>query len=368
MPHKEPLFHIVKRGHLPWYRAAAIRILSVILALAFCALLTVLLTGEDPLDVILTVIGGAVGSKRKVWTTLQNTALLLCASLAVTPAFRMRFWNVGGEGQILMGSLSTAACMLKLGNRLPAAVLFPVMVLASVLAGALWAFFPAVFKATWNTNETLSTLMLNYIATQLVAYYVVLWENPKGSGTVGVINSDTNAGWFPSLLGQKYLLNILIVLAVLIFLTAYLRTTKHGYELSVVGESERTARYLGIKVTKVILRTAALSGALCGLTGLLLVAGTNHTITTSLAAGRGFTAVMVSWMSRFDPAVMVLISFFLTFLERGSGEIATVLGLNTSFSDILTGIIIFFLIGSEFFVNYRLVRTDRTKEKEASHV
>ena len=161
---------------------------------------------------------------------------------------------------------------------------------------------------------------------------------------------------------------VILTLLIGILVFVYLRYTKHGYEIAVVGESERTARYLGIKVTKVILRTAALSGALCGLTGLLLVAGTNHTITTSLAAGRGFTAVMVSWMSRFDPAVMVLISFFLTFLERGSGEIATVLGLNTSFSDILTGIIIFFLIGSEFFVNYRLVRTDRTKEKEASHV
>lgn len=359
MKHKEPLFHIVRRPALRWYQSIAIRIIAVLLALLVCGILTTLLTGLNPIEVYKTIIQGAIGTKRKVWTTLQNTAMLLCVSLAVTPAFRMKFWNVGGEGQVLMGCLATAACMLKLKN-LPAVILFPIMAVTSIAAGAIWAALPAMFKARWNTNETLSTLMLNYIATQLVAFYVVLWENPKGSGTVGVINADNHEGWFPSLLGQKYLLNILIVVAVCIFLTIYLRTTKHGYELSVVGESERTARYLGIKVPSVIIRTAALSGAICGLTGLLLVAGTNHTITTSLAAGRGFTAVMVSWMSKFDTIPMLLISFFIVFLERGAGEIATVFELNTSFSDILTGLILFFIIGSEFFISYRIVH--RAKE------
>ncbi|MBR0451617.1 MAG: ABC transporter permease [Oscillospiraceae bacterium] len=364
MQHKEPLFHIVRRPLLPWYRAALIRLLSIVISLIICGLLTTMLTGLDPVKVYKTIIVGAVGTKRKVWTTLQNTAMLLCASLAVTPAFMMKFWNVGAEGQILMGCLATAACMLKLGN-LPPTILYPVMAVTSIAAGAVWAAIPAIFKSRWKTNETLSTLMLNYIATQLVAYYVVLWENPKGSGAVGVINADNHEGWFPSLLGQKYLLNILIVIAVCIFLTIYLRTTKHGYELSVVGESERTARYLGIKVPSVIIRTAALSGALCGLAGLLLVAGTNHTITTTLAGGRGFTAVMVSWMSKFNTAAMLLTSFLLVFLERGAGEIATVFELNTSFSDILTGIILFFIIGSEFFISYRIVPRTKHSSKEA---
>ena len=364
MKHKEPLIHIVRRPLLPWYKAALIRLVAIVISLLLCGFLTTLLTGLDPVKVYKTIISGAIGTNRKVWTTFQNTAILLCASLAVTPAFMMKFWNVGAEGQILMGCLATAACMLKLGN-LPSAVIYPIMAVTSIAAGAIWAVIPAIFKSRWKTNETLSTLMLNYIATQLVGYYVVLWENPKGSGTVGVINSDSHFGWFPSLLGQKYLLNILIVAAVCIFLTIYLRTTKHGYELSVVGESERTARYLGIKVPSVIIRTAALSGAICGLTGLLLVAGTNHTITTSLAAGRGFTAVMVSWMSKFNTATMLLTSFLLVFLERGAGEIATVFELNTSFSDILTGIILFFIIGSEFFISYRIVFKSRHSAKEA---
>ncbi|MBQ8994676.1 MAG: ABC transporter permease [Oscillospiraceae bacterium] len=368
MQYKRPLFHIVKRKDPPWYASAGIRLLAVLCALLVCAAVTIILTKEDPMSVFSTVVQGAVGTKRRIWTLLQNSAILLCISLAVTPAFRMQFWNVGGEGQVLMGALATAGCMLKLGNKVPAPVLYPVLFLASMMAGAVWAFVPALFKALWKTNETLSTLMLNYIATQLVAYYVVLWENPKGSGTVGVIHSDTNAGWLPVLLGQKYLANILIVLAVLVFLTIYLNTTKHGYELSVVGESERTAKYLGINVTKVILRTASLSGALCGLAGLLMVAGTDHTITTSLAGGRGFTAVMVSWMSHFDPIMMVITCLFIVFLERGSGEIATVLQLNTSFSDTLTGIILFFLIGCEFFIHYRIVRSGKAENKEVSHV
>ena len=134
----------------------------------------------------------------------------------------------------------------------------------------------------------------------------------------------------------------------------YLNYTKHGYELSVVGESERTARYVGIKVGKVIVRTMLLSGAVCGIAGLLLVGGTDHTITTTISDGRGFTAVMVSWLAKFNPLGMVFASFLIVFLGRGASEISTIYGLNHSFGDILTGIILFFIIGSEFFITYRL--------------
>ena len=154
---------------------------------------------------------------------------------------------------------------------------------------------------------------------------------------------------------------IVAVLTVLVYI--YLNYTKHGYEISVVGESERTARYVGIKVGKVIMRTMMLSGALCGLAGLLLVGGTDHTITTTIGSGRGFTAVMVSWLAKFDPIAMIFTSFLLIFLERGAGEISTTFGLNQSFADILTGIILFFIIGSEFFITYKLsLRKSGSKE------
>lgn len=290
--------------------------------------------------------------------------MLLCVSLALTPAFKMRFWNIGGEGQVLIGGLATAACMICLGGKIPNALLILTMIVASMLAGAIWALIPAFFKAQYNTNETLFTLMMNYVAIQLVAYFVIRWEVPKGSGKIGIINQTTRAGWLPVLGEHDYLLNILIVLALTVFMSIYLKYSKHGYEISVVGESVNTARYIGINVKKVILRTMALSGAVCGIAGLLLVGGTDHTITTTSADNRGFTAIMVSWLAKFSPAYMILTSFLLVFLQKGADEISTVFMLDQSFSDIITGIILFFIIGSEFFINYEL--KFRRNRKEAA--
>ncbi|MBQ3199662.1 MAG: ABC transporter permease [Firmicutes bacterium] len=363
----QPLFHITKRKALPWYYTWGIRGAAIVAALLTCAAVTSLLTGENPLEVFQTIGYGAFGTTRKTWILLQNLAILLCISLAVTPAFKMRFWNIGAEGQVLIGGLATAACMILLGDKVPNAVLIATMVISSIAAGAVWGGIPAFFKAKWNTNETLFTLMMNYVATQLVAFFVIVWEVPKGAGKIGIINQDTMAGWLPQIGDYKYLLNILIVAMLTVAMYVYLNYTKHGYEITVVGESERTARYVGIKVDKVIIRTMLLSGAVCGIAGLLLVGGTDHTITTTIAGGRGFTAVMVSWLAQFNPIVMVLTSFLLVFLDRGAGEISTVFALNHSFGDILTGIILFFIIGSEFFVNYQLnFRKNTGKEGKAN--
>ena len=359
---KEPLFHIVKRGDMPWYFNWCIRAVAVVLALVCCGLISTVVTKENPIQIFATIIDGSFGSSRKFMVLLQNTAMLLCVALALTPAFKMRFWNIGGEGQALIGALAAAACMILMKNQ-PHIVVILSMVVTSILAGALWGAIPAFFKAKFGTNETLFTLMLNYVAIQLVAYFSVVWENPKGSGNIGVINPNTKIGWFPDLFGSKYALNILIVALLTIGLYIYLNYTKHGYEISVVGESERTARYVGIKVEKIIIRTMLISGAICGLAGLLLVGGTNHTLNASIVDGRGFTAVMVSWLGKFNPIWMVLTSFLLVFLGRGAGEIATDFGLNASFGDILTGIILFFIIGCEFFINYKISLTKSSKKE-----
>lgn len=359
---REPLFHVVKREAMPTFNATLVRLGSIVAALIVCAIVTMLLTGINPIRVYATMIDGAIGSSRRVWNLLQSLAMLLCVSLAVTPAFKMRFWNIGAEGQVLIGGLASAACMILMGNRVPSPVLIITMIIASMLAGAIWAVIPAVFKATLDTNETLFTLMMNYVGIQLVAYFARVWESPKGSGTIGVINAGTEAGWFPSVFGQKYFINIAVVLALTIFMYIYLKYSKHGYEIAVVGESQNTARYIGINVKKVILRTMLLSGAVCGIAGLLLVGGTSHTITTETAGGRGFTAIMVSWLAKFNPIVMILTALLLSFLEAGAQQIATEFGLNKSFSDILTGIILFFIIGSEFFVNYQIKFNKSGKE------
>ena len=306
-------------------------------------------------------VAGGFG-KDYIWSTMQNVAILLCISLAVTPAFKMHFWNTGAEGQTLIAALATAMCMFFLGDVLPTWLLFVVMIAASILAGILWAVIPAVFKAQWNTNETLFTLMMNYVAIQLVEVFLKIADK-SGSNTVGP--SLLTKGWFPVIGGQKYLLNILIVAVVTVLVYIYLKYSKHGYEISVVGESEKTARYIGINVKKVIIRTMILSGAICGLTGLLLVAGTSHSIDSNLVEGRGFTAIMVSWLAKFNPLAMIFASVLLVFMDRGAEEVTSRLGLNSSYSEILTGIILFFIIGCEFFIQYKLVLNHKHKEVKA---
>ena len=361
--HKQSLFHISKRDALPWYQRVLIRGGAILLALIVCALVTMLLTGENPISIYGTIFYGAFGTARKSWVTFQNLAVLLGISLAVTPAFKMRFWNIGAEGQVLIGCLATAACMICLGDKLPNGVLILVMLVAAIAAGSLWGFLPSFFKAKWNTNETLFPLMMNYIATQLAAFFIIIWEVPKGAGKIGIINQNSEAGWLPVIGGKQYLLTILVVAVMTILMYIYLTYSKHGYEIAVVGESQRTASYAGIKVERVIIRTMVLSGAVCGLMGLLLTAGTDHTLTTTIVGGRGFTAVMVSWLAKFNPIVMVFTSLLLVVLSRGASEISSVFSLNHSFADILTGIILFFIIGSEFFLTYKV--SLRTSKKEA---
>ena len=360
---KKSLFHISKRDTLPWYTNVAIRGGAIILALVVCALVTTILTGENPLSIYGTILKGAFGTARKSWTTWENVAILLGISLAVTPAFKMRFWNIGAEGQVLIGCLASTTCMICLGGKMPNWLLLVVMTVASLAAGALWGFLPGFFKAKWNTNETLFTLMMNYIAMQLASFFIIIWEVPKGAGKIGIINQSTRAGWLPEI-GNAYLLPILIVAIMTGFMYIYLTYSKHGYEIAVVGESQRTASYAGIKVDRVIIRTMVLSGALCALMGFMMTAGIDHTLTTTIVDSRGFTAVMVSWMSKFNPFIMIAASLLLVTMDRGAGEISTAFSLNQSFADILTGIILFFIIATEFFITYK-VTLRKSSRKEA---
>ena len=361
---KEPLIHLTKRGGVSKGKAMRIRLLAVLVALIFCAVITGITTGINPLEVYSSIFIGAFGSARKAWITLQDVSILLIISLALTIAFRMRFWNIGGEGQVLMGGLGAAACMICLGDSLPNWLVIVLMLVSSLALGALWGFIPALCKALWNTNETLLTLMMNYIATQLVLFFTIRWEVPKGSGKIGIINQNSHAGWLPQVFGSKYLLPVIVAVAVTAFTYVYIKYTKHGYEIRVVGESPKTSVYVGINLKKVFIRTMILSGALCGLVGLLLVGGINHTLTSTISDGRGFTAVLVSWMAQFNPFAMIATSFIIVFMDRGAGEIATRFDLNQSFGDILTGIILFFIIGCEFFINYEIhIRKDRGRSQ-----
>ncbi len=350
----EPLVHISKRDVLPLRIAMMIRLIAVVLSLIVSASVIVVITKLNPVEVYKAMIDGAVGTDKRLWVTIRDTVTLLLISLALLPAFKMRFWNIGAEGQVLVGGAATAAVMIYCGDSLPGWLLIAVMMGASLLAGMVWGVIPALFKARWNTNETLFTLMLNYVAIQIISICITYWEKPAGSNKIGLINVASRAGWIKELFGQLYSWNVIIVIIITILMFVYMKFTKHGYEISVVGESENTAKYAGINVKKVIVRTMAISGSIAGLAGFLIVSGVDHTLSTSSAGGRGFTAIIVAWLAQLNPFVMLAMSFFLVFLENGSIQIASKFNLNENMSAIITGIILFFVLGCEFFVNYKV--------------
>ncbi|MEG0779781.1 MAG: ABC transporter permease [Oscillospiraceae bacterium] len=351
--HSEPLIHISKRASISKGKAWGIRGIALLLALVVAGLVIFAIVKLSPIKVYSAMFDGAFGTQKRAWATIRDAMMLLCIAIGLAPAFKMRFWNIGAEGQVLVGGIATAGCMIMFGS-LPAPLLFSLMIVTSLIAGAVWGLIPAIFKARWGTNETLFTLMMNYVAIQLTSFCVSKWENPFGSNSVGIINPGTHAGYFPKLFGQTYALNVIIVLALAVCMFIYLKYTKQGYEISVVGDSENTARYAGISVRKVYIRTMALSGAVCGIAGFLAVAGVSHTISTSTADGRGFTAIIVAWLAKFNTFVMILIAFLLVFLEKGAIEIASRYNLNDYASKIITGILLFFILGSEFFINYQV--------------
>ena len=344
-----PQVHLTKRDGVSLREAIIVRALAIIAALIVCAIMTVVVTHDNPFSIYATIFKGAFG-KGRGFVTIHEIAILLCVSLAVTPAFRMHFWNIGAEGQTLIGGLATALVMLQFHDKVPIGLLAVMMLGAGLIAGAVWGVIPAVFKAQWNTNETLFTLMMNYVAIQLVEYFLKIADK-SGSNVVG---PRLLGNGLPNLFGVQYLFNIVVAAVLTIILYIYLRYSKHGYEISVVGESENTARYIGINVKKVVIRTMILSGALCGLAGFLIVGGASHSINRDIVGGRGFTAIMVSWLAKFNPLMMVLTTLLIVFMARGADEVSTMFGLNKSFSDIITGIILFFIIGCEFFIRYRV--------------
>ena len=351
---REPLIHLSRRDRIPATKAWTIRILAVAAGLLVCGLVAFLLIeklNQNPGkigDFYAAFIKGSFSTNRKIWKFLKNAAILLCISLALTPAFRMRFWNIGGEGQTLVSVLGAIAVDFYLGGKIPEWLLLVLMFVAALLSGALWALIPAVFKAKWGTNETLFTLMMNYIATYLVAYFLVIWV-PSGSSSLGKLKH----GRLPTF-GNDYLLIILVVVALAIGLFIYLNYTKHGYEISVVGESVRTAQYVGINERKVIIRTMILSGALCGLAGYLIAAGLDQSVNTESVGGQGFTGIMVAWLGKFNPLAMLLTSALIQMLSQGAGQISQDFDVSGALPSVITGIMLFFIIGSEFFINYEI--------------
>ncbi len=358
---------IVKRDDMPKWKGMVIRVATVLVAFLLSMLLCTAVTGQNYFDVISTLFQGVFASSTSIWSTLLDAALLLGFGIAVAPCFKMKYWNMGANGQVLMGALVAIVLMFYMGSwaaesAVNNVLLILLMFVCAVAASMIWGLIPAIFKVFFNTNETLFTLMMNYVAMGLVSFVnYVLAQGKKESP--GIINSATEAGYFPQLINRYFLpILIMVVLAVIIFF--YLKKTKHGYEISVVGDSAPTARYSGMNTKKIVLRTIALSGIVCGIIGFLYASAINNSISADTAGSQGFTAVLVGWLSNFSIPIMAGICLFLSFLTKGTSKISSVYRLGNNYlSSVVIGIIFFSILIAEFFIRYR-IKSSKPKDEQ----
>ena len=358
-PHS-PLLRLAKRDGMPRGQVWAIRLGSFAAALLISALIF-LIMGHNPLGAFGTMVTGSLGKKTAIRQTVRIAIPLLGTALAIAPCFKMRFWNIGAEGQITAGAVGASYFALFWADKLPQVPLLIVMAVAGAICGGLWALIPAFFKARWGTNETLFTLMMNYIMIGVVKWLQGgPWEGRPGSQ---IIPQFDNAAVLPKVLWVHC--GWIIVLILMVFMFVYMKYTKQGYEIAVIGESENTARYAGMNVGKIIMRTMFISGAIAGLVGFIVSSGADNTLHAVVAAGVGFTAITVAWLAQLNPFAMVAISMLLAVLEKGASTLETQMAVPASISDIITGIFLFCMLGCEFFINYRLIVRGGHKEGAA---
>jgi len=346
-----PLVRIVRRPTIAPRKALLIRLAALISALLTGGLL-ILLLGHNPFAVYAEMVKGALGTATAARETVKIAVPLLGAALAVALSFKMRFWNIGTEGQILVGGMAASYFALFHYQSMPSGLLLLTMMLAGIVAGGLWGVIPALFKAKWGANETLFTLMFNYIALGIQKYLQNGPWRKSGSG-FPIIDMFKQEARLPKLLGVHIGWVAVLLLAALVYI--YLKRSKQGYQLTVVGHSVNTAKYSGMNVARIIIRTMFISGAIAGLVGFLQVSGADFTLTEKTAGGVGFTAITVAWLSNLNPLVMIVFSVFIAILQKGANRIQTTFKIPSSAAEVLIGIILFFMLGCEFFINYRLV-------------
>lgn len=352
---REPLFRIAKKDNTSFLGKSLIRVIAFLASLLVILIVLKIITKDSfavSLDYIMKGAFGEGSAKETTLNTMFNSMfMLLVIALGLAPAFKMKFWNIGAQGQALIGNLMASMAVFYLGDKIKDtnSLLFLAFVFA-IIGGGIWALIPALAKVKLKANETLFTLMMNYIAIQIVWCFIDFWKGNSQS------LPPFSAGHFDPLGGNIYGIMYLLASILTVGMFIYMAKTKHGYELSVVGESINTARYAGINTTKVILRTAFLSGALCAFAGFLYT-GNVHNLSVQSDGGYGFTAIIVAWGAHFNPFAMAILSFIIAVLQRGCASIqgahSTII--NNYMSYIIVGIFLFFLIGCEFFVNYKFI-------------
>ena len=330
-------------------------IVSVLLALIACGLV-LLASGQNPFTVYHAMLTGALGDRFGFTETLVKMTPLLLAGLGVAVAFKMQLWNIGAEGQLYFGAIGATWIAVFALPHSRGLIVIPAMVAAGMIAGAFWGAIPGALRAYFNANETITTLMLNYVAIIFCDYLIHgPWRDPNGHGFPGTARFAKSA-WLPRWMPYRVHLGLVFGIAAALILWVALKRTRWGYELDVMGSNQRAARYAGMSITRTIVIVMAVSGALAGLAGMSEVAGIGHQLQRNLSPGYGYTAIIVAWLGRLDPFGIILVSFLLAVLLVGGDQLQMAMSLPSSVAPMLQGAILFFVLGGEALTKYRIVR------------
>ena len=357
------MLKIVKKTEADVKQKVFIHIAGIVAALLAAALFLAV-AGFNPLQVYISMVNGAFGSSYRISQTVINAVPLIILSLGIAIAFRMKFWNIGAEGQILMGGFLGSYFAYNF-TQLPKPLLLFLMLLAGIVGGALWALLPAWLKVRFHANESITTLMLNYVALKWIQYLAAgPWKDPAASGYPRMPRFEEQA-ILPNLFGVHIGWVIALVLVVVVYL--FLNYSKKGFEIAIIGESENTARYAGINIGRTALLAVCLSGALCGLTGIIQASAVNNELSSTLANGIGYTAIITTWLSGLSAPVIVLVCTLFAALTQGASYIQTAFGIPAAAASVLQALILFFVLGSDFFTIYKFVwqkQTHNAKEEQ----
>lgn len=332
------------------WQQVVIRLGAVLVAFILAAVLLAI-SGKNPAEVLGAMLQGAFGSRYGIQESLVRAIPLLLCGLGVALAARMRLWNIGAEGQFFLGAAAATGVALYAGN-LPAVVLLSLMMLAAVAAGGLWAWIAGVMRTALRMNETITTLLLNYVAINWITYLVYgPWKDPKGNNFPLSPIFSQNA-WLPAFWGRVHV-GLFIALALAPVLWWALRSTRWGYQIRVIGESPGAAGYAGMPINRQILVVMFVSGALAGLAGMMEVSGVVHRLQTSLSPGYGYTAIILAYVAKLSPLALVPVAIFFGGLQNGGYAVQT-LGVPLATVGMIQGLLLFTVLGAEILTTHRL--------------
>lgn len=360
--HKTPLFRVVKRDDLKVFKATLLYLVAIFISVAVGGIF-VAFNNVNPVEYYKTVITGCFENKIYIAGFIRILIPLIITSLGISFAFKMKFWNIGANGQFTVGAICATIASLLMGNSLPIWLTIIIMVLAGAIGGGLYGLLPALFKVKFGTNETLLTLMLNYVAYYVVTYLKNLTFFRKISDTGEALRPDFKTlpqhGWMPTLKigGVTFDISLIIALVLVIITFIYFKHSKQGYEVSVVGDSENTARYAGMSVSKIVMRTMFISAALAGIAGMFQVSGaaTSHTLSEGITSDVGWTGIIVAWLAKLNSFAILIVSVLMAILKKGCAVAESTFNISSSTSSIIEGLILFTILAADFFIRYKVV-------------